>query len=726
MPTIRDIAQLSGVSHGTVSNVLNKRGNVSIEKILLVEEAARKLGYSPNHQAQQLRGMTASHSIAVVLPSIMQEKYAKFYSSLQLSASSLGYACSLHLTGDLPQIEKEILRILASRRIEVVVIVSCLVNRTDALNALMSSGAKIVCVERETEYAQWYVGFNYSKCGEIIYRAIRESGYSNICIVTGLTVFSNENSFVSAITQCAKADGVAIHALQTDLSNSYQCAFKLASDIPCDAVALSCDTLLEHTLSAYAFRHDQSIPRLFSLTSVKIIPSQEDGCRLFQLDYAQLAQAALRMIDRKKEERLTLPLPDWDKREYYPTNISQPVRLNILMLDSPSTAALQRLLPDFKAQTGIEVNFAVFSYRELYEMLKTSSSAKLYDVVRMDSVWVPWFEQSLLRPIDTNEELYQRIVSPLIDHMRPEPQNDGQNCYAFPFDPSVQMLFYRKDLFEDPKIRRMYYENTRQEMDLPSNYNQFNNLLKYFSRAENPLSPVEYGATIALGSISSIVCDYLPRLYSYGGSLFGQNSEPKLNSKEAYLALQNYLEARKHSNLSPKNSWWNTSVGEFAHGKTALLSVFVNHAAGISDLRISKIAGRIGFTALPGGCALQGGGMLGVTRYSKNPEAALAFIEWTCSERLSVPYTLLGGTSPCASIYTNDEILSRYPWLAVFPSQYANGILRNMPSVHGKLLEEQKIESILGQAITSAFYEIVDAKGALASAQENILKIQFE
>ena len=40
MPTIKDIAREAGVSHGTVSNVINGRGNVSVEKIQLVWQAA--------------------------------------------------------------------------------------------------------------------------------------------------------------------------------------------------------------------------------------------------------------------------------------------------------------------------------------------------------------------------------------------------------------------------------------------------------------------------------------------------------------------------------------------------------------------------------------------------------------------------------------------------------------------------------------------------------------
>ena len=44
MPTFKDIARLSGVSYGTVSNVLNGRGNVSSDKVMRVLQAADQLG----------------------------------------------------------------------------------------------------------------------------------------------------------------------------------------------------------------------------------------------------------------------------------------------------------------------------------------------------------------------------------------------------------------------------------------------------------------------------------------------------------------------------------------------------------------------------------------------------------------------------------------------------------------------------------------------------------
>ena len=51
MVTIKDIAKRAGVAQGTVSNVLNGKGNVRSEKSRRVLEAAHELGYIPNERA---------------------------------------------------------------------------------------------------------------------------------------------------------------------------------------------------------------------------------------------------------------------------------------------------------------------------------------------------------------------------------------------------------------------------------------------------------------------------------------------------------------------------------------------------------------------------------------------------------------------------------------------------------------------------------------------------
>ena len=55
MATIKDIAQVTGVSATTVSNVINgKAGRVSAETIQKIEDAIEKLGYVPNMSARSL------------------------------------------------------------------------------------------------------------------------------------------------------------------------------------------------------------------------------------------------------------------------------------------------------------------------------------------------------------------------------------------------------------------------------------------------------------------------------------------------------------------------------------------------------------------------------------------------------------------------------------------------------------------------------------------------
>ena len=108
MPTIKDIAQEAGVSHGTVSNVLNNRGNVSVEKIQQVHKAAAKLGYKLNTSAQELR-QGNSKTIALILPSAKIEWCAMLYEVLQQECSQAGYSVQLHSTGGISAAEKRAL-----------------------------------------------------------------------------------------------------------------------------------------------------------------------------------------------------------------------------------------------------------------------------------------------------------------------------------------------------------------------------------------------------------------------------------------------------------------------------------------------------------------------------------------------------------------------------------------------------------------------------------------
>ena len=56
MTTIKDIAKLAGVSHTTVSQVLNNKGRVSEQKRNEILELCKKHNYRPNYSAKNLQG----------------------------------------------------------------------------------------------------------------------------------------------------------------------------------------------------------------------------------------------------------------------------------------------------------------------------------------------------------------------------------------------------------------------------------------------------------------------------------------------------------------------------------------------------------------------------------------------------------------------------------------------------------------------------------------------
>ena len=97
MATIKDIAKVAGVAQGTVSNVLNNRGNVSSDKIRRVLSACDQLGYVPNDQAKRLR-QSHSRLIGVILPNLRDKRTIDFYISFKTCVENHGYSVRQYLS----------------------------------------------------------------------------------------------------------------------------------------------------------------------------------------------------------------------------------------------------------------------------------------------------------------------------------------------------------------------------------------------------------------------------------------------------------------------------------------------------------------------------------------------------------------------------------------------------------------------------------------------------
>ena len=72
--TIKDIAELAGVSKGTVDRVLHRRGKVSNTALTNVEKVLKEIDYQPNPIARNLKNNKV-YKISVLLPDPKQDAY---------------------------------------------------------------------------------------------------------------------------------------------------------------------------------------------------------------------------------------------------------------------------------------------------------------------------------------------------------------------------------------------------------------------------------------------------------------------------------------------------------------------------------------------------------------------------------------------------------------------------------------------------------------------------
>lgn len=115
--TIKDVAELAGVSVATVSRVLNGKGSVKEENVALTMKAVEQLHFKPNIAAKYIRGQT-SKIIAMLVPEIVSPFYARIANGAIARAQEMGQSVLLMTSNRDPETEMQCLQQLADHMID--------------------------------------------------------------------------------------------------------------------------------------------------------------------------------------------------------------------------------------------------------------------------------------------------------------------------------------------------------------------------------------------------------------------------------------------------------------------------------------------------------------------------------------------------------------------------------------------------------------------------------
>jgi DNA-binding LacI/PurR family transcriptional regulator/ABC-type glycerol-3-phosphate transport system substrate-binding protein len=685
VPTIKDVAKLAGVSLGTVSNVINGYESVKSDIVKRVETAIKDLGYQPNLKARSMRNSKSGY-IGVLLPNITDSIYVRIYNGVERIASKNGYIIALHISNGSPEIEEILFSRMHQQRIDGAIIITCMPDKADVFEKLAGLGIKLVFVRRMPRSMKDMVFFGIDE-KKAIYDAtsnLVKAGFSEIALLSGRVEYSNEKDCILGYKEAMAGIGGPRRQLVESIGGGKENAFRSAvrwihGKTSLQAIITTGPEYATGILSAVEIFRMEKPPLILSLDNNNWGPaaSTSESIKIFQ-HYDRLGEEAAKKLllmiksaDKSSGKKTFLPVEPFTYsirpliQDSARRNISPEFRkgrLRILMLENTSSAAGKLMKRVFTKETGIEVEIDTLPYEMMFE--HTIDSSGKYDLIQIN---IPWLneavERDIIIPLNGMFGEESHIFSVFPDEILTQHGIVGGTLYAIPFLVGVQMLFYRKDIFRNLGIRRLYYEKNRVPLDVPVTWEEYDRIARFFTRKYNGESPVSWGTT--LGRVNGIYY-YILRLWEEGISLFREDC---LKSSKIFKKAEDIL-GRYHKVFDfadPKAIYWTQAeqADQFCRGNSAMMVIYQAHFADhLYNFESAIYKENIGFALLPNRTSILGGWSLGIRKDSRAKKEAIRFLEWLCKDNNCISYNILGGSIPGTVAFNSFEMLNSYPWLS--------------------------------------------------------------
>lgn len=181
---LKDIAEDLGVSVVTVSKVVRGNSDIGEATRQRVLKRMRELNYQPNMMA---RGLASgkSYTLGLVVPDLVHPFFAEFAKALGGVLRDSNRALILASSEEDPKIEKQEIRTLLSRGVDVLLIASCEPNQR-SFSKLKEAGTPFLLFDRNFPRLQAnFVGTDDGQAGEIATRHLIEIGRKRIAHLGG-------------------------------------------------------------------------------------------------------------------------------------------------------------------------------------------------------------------------------------------------------------------------------------------------------------------------------------------------------------------------------------------------------------------------------------------------------------------------------------------------------------------------------------------------------------
>ncbi|GAA4610315.1 DNA-binding LacI/PurR family transcriptional regulator [Actinoplanes octamycinicus] len=185
-PAMTDVARLAGVSHQTVSRVLNDHPNVKEQTRIRVRAAIAELGYRPNRAARAL--VTGrSQLIGVVARNSMLYGPASMLTEFEQAAADAGFAVSV---GSVRELDRDSISAVVERhldqRVAGLVVIAQVASATEAL-AEIPAEVPVVFIDGDPAAGRSLVTVDQVAGARAAVQHLLEAGHETVWHVSGPT-----------------------------------------------------------------------------------------------------------------------------------------------------------------------------------------------------------------------------------------------------------------------------------------------------------------------------------------------------------------------------------------------------------------------------------------------------------------------------------------------------------------------------------------------------------